>query len=350
MSTKTTFSISTLSAAALALLILAGCNTNAQPVQPPPSTPVRTADVTQSARALPIRTSGRLAPKTQVQLSFKTGGLIDKFYVDEGSRVRAGQLLARLDMAEIDAQVQQSQSNFDKAARDAARMQALYRDSVATLEQFENAQTAQEVAQSGLRITRFNRRHSEIRAPANGRVLRRLAEVNELVTPGKAVLVFGAAQGWVVRVGLADRDVVKLNLGDEAALHFDAYPDRPFKGWVSEIAEAADPTSGTFEVEVSVEDAGGLLKSGFIARVDLMPSDTAPLFFIPIEALVEGDGRDGIVYAVEAESEVARRVPVRIAEILGAEVAVTAGLDSVAAVVTEGAPYLTDGARIQIVD
>ena len=119
---------------------------------------------------------------------------------------------------------------------------------------------------------------------------------------------------------------------------------------VSEIAEAADPTSGTFEVEVSVADADRLLKAGFIARVDLLPSDTEPLFFIPIEALVEGDGRDGIVYAVEPASQTARRMPVRIAEILGNEVAVTAGLDSVAAVVTEGAPYLSDGARIQVVD
>ena len=255
-----------------------------------------------------------------------------------------------IDMAEIDAHVQQAQSGFDKAARDVERMEALYRDSVVTLEQLQNTQTAQEVAGSGLKIARFNRRHSEIRAPANGRVLRRLAEVNELVSTGEAVLVFGAAQGWVVRVGLSDRDVVKLKLNDEAALHFDAYPDRPFKGWVSEIAEAADPMSGTFEVEVSVDDAEGLLKSGFIARVDLVPSDTAALYYIPIEALVEGDGRDGVVYAVEAASETARRVPVRIAEILADEVAVTAGLDSVATVVTEGAPYLSDGARIQVVD
>ena len=349
MSTQTTFSLSTLSAALLALVILAGCSSQAQPVQPPPATPVRIAEVTQATRALPIRTSGRLAPKKQMQLSFKTGGLIDKFYVDEGSRVRAGQRLARLDMAEIDAHVQQAQSGFDKAERDVARMEALYRDSVVTLEQLQNTKTAQEVAGSGLQIARFNRRHSEIRAPANGRVLRRLAEVNELVSTGEAVLVFGAAQGWVVRVGLSDRDVVKLKLNDEAALHFDAYPDRPFKGWVSEIAEAADPMSGTFEVEVSVDDADAVLKTGFIARVDLMPSDTAALFYIPIEAPVEGDGRDGIVYAVEAQSETARRVPVRIAEILDDEVAVTAGLDSVATVVTEGAPYLSDGARIQVV-
>ena len=333
----------------LVLLVVAGCSTKAQPAQTLPSTPVRTATVTHEERALPIRTSGRLAPKTEMQLSFKTGGLIDRFFVDEGSRVRAGQLLARLDMAEIDAQVQQAQSSFDKARRDTDRMTSLYRDSVATLEQLQNTQTALDVAQSGLRIARFNRMHSEIRAPEAGRVLRRLAEANELVTPGKTVLVLGAAQGWVVRVGLADRDVVKLRLGDRAALQFDAYPERTFEGQVSEIAEAADPASGTFEVEVTVADADGLLKAGFIATANLFPSDLEPLFFIPIEALVEGDGRDGIVYVVHENTEVARRVPVRIAQILDREVAVTAGLDSAAAVVTDGAPYLTDGAPITVV-
>ena len=343
-------SMKTLSIALLAVLVIAGCRTDARPAQVISSTPVRTAEVTQGVRALPISTSGRLAPKKQIQLSFKTGGLINKFYVDEGSRVKAGQLLARLDMSEIDAQVQQAQSAFDKADRDVARMEALYQDSVATLEQLQNTQTAREVAGSGLSIARFNRQYSEIRAPASGRVLRRLAEVNELVSTGEAVLVFGAAQGWVVRVGLADRDVVKLTLGDTATLHFDAYPDQPFEGWVSEIAEAADPMNGTFEVEVSVNDDAGLLKTGFIARVDMFPSDTRALHFIPIAALVEGDGRDGVVYAVAPESEVARRVPIRIADILDDEVAVSAGLDSVATVITEGAPYLTDGARIQVVE
>lgn len=331
-----------------ALLMVMGCRSNAQPVQTAPTTPVRTAEVMQETRALPLRTSGRLAPKTQMQLSFKTGGLIDNFYVEEGSHVRAGQRLARLDLAEIDAHVQQARSSYDKARRDLDRMENLYRDSVVTLEQLQNTQTAVEVAQSGLRIARFNRTYSEIRAPVDGRVLRRLAEVNELVTPGEAVLVLGAAQGWVVRVGLTDRDVVKLRLGDEAALAFDAYPDRPFEGWVSEIAEAADPMSGTFEVEVTVTDADGLLKAGFIAKVDLYPSDARPLHYIPIEALVEGNGQDGIVYT--ADAAIARRVPIRIAQILNDEVAVAAGLDSISTVVTEGAPYLTDGARIMVVN
>lgn len=345
MNIKITHSLATL----IFILILAGCNSSAQSPQPVPTTAVRTADVIHEARSLPIRTSGRLAPKAEIDLSFKTDGLIRQFLVDEGQAVRAGQLLAQLDLSEIEAQVQQAESALEKSARDAERVAALHRDSVATLEQLQDSRTAVSMARSALTIAAFNRQHSEICAPADGRIMRRLAEANELVTPGEAVLVLGAAQGWVVRVGLPDRDVVKLHLGDEATLHFDAYPGQSFTGRVTEIAEAADPTSGTFEVEISVVDAEGLLKSGFIARVDLYPATGDSLYFIPAEALVEGNGRDGIVYAIDESSTTARRIPVRIAHLLNDEVAIAEGLEDVRQVVTAGAAYLADGAQVQIV-
>lgn len=331
------------------LVILAGCSSNAQPVQQVSNTPVRTAEVAHEIRSLPIRTGGKLSPKTQIQLSFKTGGLIEQIYVDEGDRVKAGQLLARLDMAEIDAQVQQAQSSFEKSKRDADRMDALYRDSVVTLEQLQNTQTALDVSQAALRIANFNRKHSEIRAPSDGRILRRMVEANELVTPGKSVLELGASRGWVVRAGLADRDIVKLKLGDLASLRFDAYPGQSFSGWLSEIAEAADPMTGTFEVEVTVEDTQGFLKAGFITQIDLLPSNQEPFFYIPIEALVDGDGMDGVVYVLDEETTRVHKTPVRIAHILQDTLAISSGLETVTAVVTDGAAYLSDGIAVDVV-
>ena len=336
-------------APALALVLLAGCRSNAQEAPVPAPVPVRTASVHHETRALPIRTSGRLAPKAETRLSFKTSGLIDRFFVDEGDRVRAGRLLARLDLSEIDAQVRQARSAFEKAERDAARMEALFRDSVATLEQLQNTRTARDVAASTLEIARFNRRHSEIRAATEGRVLRRLAESGELVTPGKTVLIVGGVRDWVVRVGLADRDVVRLRLGDRAAFRFDAFPDRVFTGRVSEIAEAADPTTGTFEVEVTVDDPERRLKSGFIAHVDLYPSSGETFALIPVEALVEADGEEGRVFAFDDATNRARSRSVRIARLLGDTLAVRTGLERVAAVITEGAAYLDDGDLVRVI-
>lgn len=334
-------------------ILWVGCQTQAQTASEINTIAVKTADVVQEARVLPISTSGRLTSKAEVSLSFKTPGFIETIFVDEGARVQQGQLLAKLDLAEINAQVQQAEAGFAKAQRDLDRVEALYRDSVATLEQFQDAETALEIATSALEIASFNQTHSEIRAPANGRILRRMAEDNELVNPGQPILTLGSSkEGWVVRVGLSDRDVVKLRLNDTANLHFDAYPSSVFSGNITEVAEAADPMTGTFEVEITITDPAHVLKSGFIARVDLMPSEQEPFYLIPIEAVTEGNGKDAIIYAAErtGDAYTARRYPVRIAHILNDEVAIQTGLENIASVVTEGAPYLADGSPIRIVE
>ena len=87
-------------------------------------------DIAAEKRALPIRSSGRLSTKAEVRLSFKIGGLVDRVFVDEGQRVKRGALLARLNLAEIDAQVMQAKSGLEKSKRDRDRAEGLYADSV----------------------------------------------------------------------------------------------------------------------------------------------------------------------------------------------------------------------------
>ncbi len=306
-------------------------------------------DIAEEKRALPIRSSGRLATKAEVRLSFKIGGLVDRVFVDEGQRVKKGTLLARLNLAEIDAQVMQAKSGLDKSKRDKDRAEGLYADSVVTLEQVQDARTAVDIAEANLRIATFNRTHAEIFAPSSGRILKRTAEAGELVGAGQPIYLFGAnREGWVVRVGLADQDIVKVAVGDSARLSFDAYPDKLFTGRVTEVADAADPMSGTFEVEIAIADPAGLLKSGFIARVDVYPSLAESLYFLPIEALVEGNEDEGIVYVYDPEENKARKLPVRIARILGDEIAVEGGLGDYTQVITEGASFLNGEGPVRV--
>jgi RND family efflux transporter MFP subunit len=335
-----------------AVLLLAGCNRDAgagQVADPAEVTAVRTATVAIEARPMPIYTSGRLAAKSERKLAFKIGGIVDAVFVDEGARVRAGAVLARLNLAEIDAQVLQAERGVEKARRDHERVEALHADSVVTLEQLQDVRTAAEIAEASLRIAAFNRQHAEIVAPASGRVLRRLAEPSELVEAGQPLFLFAADErGWIVRMGLSDRDIVKVSLADSAHLAFDAFPGVVFTGSIAEIAESADPLSGTFEVEVAVADPERKLKSGFVARAALYPSGQEEYYFVPIEALVEGEGDRGAVFAVDRDG-IVRRVDVRIGRLLDREVAVAEGLEGVETVVTEGAGFLEDGDTVRIV-
>ena len=186
---------------------------------------VRVAPVSVDRIAPPVTATGTLGPKEEVTLSFKVGGVISRIFVDEGRAVRAGDTLAQLDLSEIDAAVVRARSAAEKAERDLTRAKRLYADSVATLEQAQNAQTGRDVAHAELETTLFNRRYAVIVAPASGLILRRSAEPGELVQAGKAILTLGShARGVVVRAGLADREVVRVRRGDRAVVRFDALP------------------------------------------------------------------------------------------------------------------------------
>jgi len=163
------------------------------------------------------------------------------------------------------------------------------------------------------------------------------------------ILTLGShARGVVVRAGLADRDVVRVRLGDRAVVRFDAFPDRTFEGTVTELAGAADPMTGTYDVEVTVPLPASRLASGLVGQVEIRPAATHRVALIPIESLLEADGSHATVFAVSADGRRAERRSVTIAFLTGDRVAVTSGLESVTTVVTDGAAYLDDGATLRI--
>lgn len=311
--------------------------------------PVRVVTVRMDSLAPVIEAAGILGPKEQVDLAFKIGGVVARVLVDEGMEVRRGAPLATLDLSEIDAQVAKAKSALDKTERDLARARNLYRDSVATLEQVQNAQTMADVARSDYEAAAFNQRHAVILAPSDGIVLRRASEAGELVAPGQRVLVFGSrTAGSVVRVALPDRDLVNVQNGNPAEVIFDAYPGRTFAGRVQRVGAAANLQTGTYTVEVAVPEVPSRV-AGLIGRVRIQPSSSHSALFIPIDAVTEADRGAAVVFALSEDGSTAQQHRVTLGPIDGALVAVLNGLESGARVITAGAPYLTDGARVKVV-
>jgi multidrug efflux system membrane fusion protein len=335
-------------------LHLAGCGSKPKPeadVKPEADAiPVRTAAVVTEDVSQSVRASGVLAGKAEAKLSFKIGGIIDRIFVGEGMTVQKGQVLATLKLSEINSQVSQAQNGFDKAERDLNRVKNLYKDSVATLEQLQDATTGFEVAKSSLSIAKFNQQYAVILAPSGGKILRKFADEGELVGAGTPVLQMNdATKGWVVRVGLADRDVVRLRLGDKATLTLDAYPAKVFEATVSEISAAASPATGTTQVELKVSPKDVAFVSGLVAKADITPSSKQALQLVPIEAVVEASGNSGSVYTPTPDGKSVTKHPINIAFIHNNAVAVSGGLDGVASVVTDGAAYLVTGSTVKIV-
>src|SRR5690606_34245414 len=150
--------------------------------------PVSLINLKQGRGESQIEATGLFTTDDETLLSFKNGGVIERIYVKEGDMVKKGQLLAILNMTELNAKANQVKLAIEKAQRDYNRAQKLYRDSVATLEQFENAKTQLELLQQDLNTIQFNIRYSEIRATENGYVLLKLANEGQIVGPGMPVL------------------------------------------------------------------------------------------------------------------------------------------------------------------
>jgi RND family efflux transporter MFP subunit len=312
---------------------------------------VKLQPVTHTQYAPVLRYSGTIASTSEATLSFKTGGIISKIYVKEGDHVAKGQLLATLDLTEINAQVQQAEQGSEKAQRDVTRARNLYNDTVATLEQLQNATTQQKVATEGLRIARFNQQYAQIRATENGTILKKIMNEGELAAPGSPVFYMNGTAGsdWVMRFGVSDKDWAVLGKGNKGTVSLDAYPNKTFNGIISQIAEGADVANGTYQVEVKILPNGVRFAAGLFATVQLQPSNLQTVTLIPIEALAEADGKTGFVYTVNSDQQTVQRHAVTIAFVEKDQVAIVNGLDSVQQVITAGVGYLTEKAIVKVV-
>jgi membrane fusion protein, multidrug efflux system len=325
--------------------------TTVQKVDDSETIAVKTVAVQTKSVTHEIVGTGMLMSKAEARLSFKTGGIISKIYVREGDDVKAGQLLATLDMTEINSQVAQAQLGVQKAERDLQRAKNLYADTVATLETVQNATTGADIAKKTFEIAKFNQRFSEIRAPRSGKVLKKLMNEGELAGPGMPLFFINEAaansQDWVVRVGVSDRDWAALRIGNIANLTFDAYPNEIFTGKISKLADMVDVTSGTYEVEIAVNTKGKRMAAGLFAHVKMQPSTSSPMTLIPIEALVEGNGTEGFVWTLNADNVSVSKIPVKIIQILDKEIGIS-GL-SAGSVITDGSSYLTEKKKVKLV-
>ncbi|MBN1482630.1 efflux RND transporter periplasmic adaptor subunit [candidate division KSB1 bacterium] len=331
----------------LFFVLISRCSKSTVVESPEKIVPVQVAAVQKDAISPPIHGSGMLVSKQQIRLSFKTGGIVEKINVREGQNVREGDVLARLDLDEIEAQVQQAESGYDKAQRDYERITRLFADSVVTLEQKQNVETQLNVAESNLNIARFNLEYSTIKAPSDGKILKRFVEPNELVGPGTPVFYFGSGrEEWLLRIGLSDRDLIKVQLGDQAIVRFDAYPGLDFPAEVTEIAQAADPQNGTFEVEILLDAAGHRLAAGFIGQVTITPATKQHYTLIPIAALVEARGDAAAVFTIDGDSAV--KIPVTLGPIIDDRIAILNGLEGSEKIVTTGAAYLKAGDKVKV--
>lgn len=318
--------------------------------------PVKTIALNNDIQAGTVNASGQFTTDDEAMLSFKTGGVIERILVKEGDAVRKGQVLAALNLTEINAQVQQAQLAYEKAQRDYQRAVNLHKDSVATLEQLQNAKTGLDLAAQQLKSASFNRSYSEIRAPKDGYILRKLANEGQVITSGTPVFQSNGAQAgnWLLRVGISDKQWATIQVNDDATIETAASGGKSLAGKVSRKSEGADAASGSFTVDIKITGAKPAnIAAGMFGKAAIHTSaNTRTLhtgkWSVPYDALLDGDGSTGYVF-VTNDNKTAQKIKVSVASVEKDHVIVNGGLENAGALIVSGSAYLTDNSPIRVI-
>lgn len=290
--------------------------------------------------ATAVTANGYVVARTRASVSAKIPGRLASLPVDGGSVVRKGEVIARLDNADYEAAVSEQKANLattqallieaeserDQAAREYRRVRDI-RASNPNLVSAQDEEVAQnrmttagarasaakarvEAAKASLRFAEANLENTYIRAPFSGTVLRKEAEVGEVVAPSVgggltrgAVVTMADLSTLEVEVDVNEAYIGRVHGGQSGRITLDAYPDTSFRGVVRQVVPTADRQRATVQVKVSILDHDPRILPEMGARVDFIAAspDTAAsgpvastpaaaTFRLPMSAIFESGG------------------------------------------------------------
>jgi RND family efflux transporter MFP subunit len=290
---------------------------------------------------------GTVSAFNDVTVLSETQGRIVKVNVEVGDVVKAGTVLVEVDSELKAAAFKAAEVSYEKAKKDLARYEALYKEHSIPDAQIEQARWSYQSAESQYIVARRQLSDTKITSPIAGIVTARPVNFG--------TMVMGAPQATQIanvvdlsrlkaKVNIAEQDVFKLRKGDAVEVTSDVFPAVTFTGTIFSISSKCDDAH-TYPVEVVVVDPHHQLKAGMFVRVTFHPAEATPLLLVPRMAIV-GSMQEPKVYVVS--DNVATLRPVVAVKQIGTQVALSSGVHEGETVVVDGQNNLSDSLHVLV--
>ena len=326
-------------------------------------------EIVGTANAQTIRTfSGIAKAGDEIELSFRSNGIITEMNAKVGMKVKKGDLIAKLDNVQANLAYEQSVSalNSARSAMNTAkssldRIKSLYEKGSNSLSDYEAAKNSYQSALDQFESAKRNRSiqssqisYGYIKAPKSGIIAVKNNDLNENVSAGQVIAVLNAGNDINVSVGLPENVINKVISGMETELSFSAIEKTTFKGEVIEIAPIVDANSATYPVKIDIQNPTTAIKPGMATSVTFdfsdgeSTSDTS--LVIPVKAVGE-DGDGNFVFIIESQDGLTGQVKKRkieIGELTSNGFKVKSGLSSGDKIATAGLQTLLDGQKVRL--
>ena len=313
--------------------------------QPPAAVELAAAERGTVARAVTV--TGLIEPVRSVGVNSQLAGALTAVNVEEGNVVREGQVLARIDARELEAQVASAEAALNFARGTFERSTTLRQSGVITAAEFERDRAAHEAAKATLEQLRTRLGYATVRAPVSGMVTQKRLEAGDIVAPNTRLFTVADVSTMVVRVQVSELDVLGVRVGQSVDVALDALPGRTLEGRVRRIFPAADTLTRLVPVEVALTGEGArIARPGFLGRVTFALDARRDAVLVPQAAVLGGQGAQSVMMVRDGK---AVRRPVETGLVSQGRVEITSGLEAGEMVIVAGNAQLREGAAVRVV-
>jgi len=337
-----------------------GCTGTAPAATEAPAPPVHAAVIEPEA-VTPISTAtAEILANRQSNMRSETAGRVVDVSVEAGDRVAEGEVLLRLDVGRpasatqaANAAVAQSEARLTQAERELSRTKKLVRTGGLPEQRLDDAEdavrlasAARDAARAEARLARRGLTDAVVRAPFGGTIVERTVELGEYAVPGSPLLTLADTSLLKARVLLDPREAIDVTVGAKATISVHARPDEVFGGKVVRVGEVIDPRTRRLPVEIELDDHGGRLRPGLVARFSVVTGEPTMVMRVPLEGIFE---RFGSQHVYVVEDGIARRRAIVLGFVRAGFAEVTEGIEPGEMVVIKGVTRVVDGSKVQVV-
>ena len=341
-------------------LVMAGCgskpdaakgeedaqgNANTEGVKPIEAIPVEVISANNQTINANYAGTANLDAPNEAQVVAKSSGVMVQQIAEEGDYVRQGQVLARIDPARAQLEVQRSRATVNKLSNNFQRAQQLLAQKLISTESHDQIRFDLESARASLNLAQLELSYTNIVAPISGVIAQRMVKQGNLVTLNMPVYRIVNTQQLEAVMNVPEREMARIKRGMPVNMLVDAIPGQVFEGRVDRVSPVMDSGTGTFRV-TSAFDGMQVLRAGMFGRIEIVYDQRSNVLTIPRTALLD-DESEAAVYVVRGNK--AARMVIKTGYSNGEIAEVISGLKVGDKVITAGKVAVRDGSEVSVI-
>lgn len=313
---------------------------------------VEVEEVTPTDFTSYIRLTGEVEAMNDVTLSAEESGVIERFYLEKGHYVRAGQPIAKIRDRVLKAQVEEATASAQLAAERYERQRRLWEDEKIGSEiTYLEAKYQAELQAARLETLEARLERTTLEAPISGIFDERLVDAGEMVAPGTPMARLVEVDRVKVTGGVPERFAASVAPGDSARINLDVLSDQQFTGKIAYVGRTVDKRNRTFPIEVVIENPGRVIKPHMVGNVEVADRRLQDVIVVPQSAILRVEDGYQVYVAVERDGVlIAVARPVSVGATYQNRTVILSGLAPGERLIVRGQQLVEVGDRVRVVN